>query len=166
MSRREIADRAGCDKSFDLIEKAYEVYPAKMSNLWSLYFVSPASYPSVTKIGIATDPYERLRGLQCGCWDELRIYALFWFTGNSQSAALEYNALRLAKKEGVRLKGEWLDLPWQEAVGLVLCADEQHTLRYTDNHGVIHEWFPELKRQQEEAEEAFYAKPIGRTKAA
>ena len=158
LTKRQIAERAGDDKAFDLVEKAYEIYPEKMSNVWSLYFVSPVSHPEVTKIGIAVDPYERLRGLQCGCWDELNIFALFWFPHHNTSASLEYAALSLARREGVRLKGEWVNLDWKEAVGLTLTADTEKVLRYTDSHGLINEWLPEVSRQWREAEDAFYSR--------
>ena len=61
----------------------------------------------------------------------------------------------MAKKEQVRLTGEWLALDYMESIGLVLCEADNRV--FTDSHGLVSEWFPELKRQSDQVYDRIFS---------
>ena len=163
LTKRGIATRAADPEHFKLIEAAYRLKPDQMAKQACLYFVMPDGQ-QVCKIGIAQNPYERLRILQTGCWLPLKIKALLWYPDMGQAASHEFAALKLAKSENLRLKGEWVALDHMEAIGLALTAAAKG-LRFTDSFGLIHQWFPEFIRQKEAAEEDFYTRSSEKLRA-
>lgn len=158
MTKRQIAERAMSPDGFKLVKAAYNIKRDEMRPFNCLYVVSPDD-EEVSKIGIAIDPFKRLSAIQTCCWKRISLRALFWFPEEFENARLEYAALKLAKKEKVNLLGEWVDLPPDEAVGLVLTAANPD-MRFTDNHGLIHDWFTDTRKQFLEAEEEFYTRPF------
>lgn len=75
---------------------------------------------NVSKIGLAKNPLHRLAGLQGGNWAELYLAALVWFY--SDAAEVERLALKRAKEQGLRLKGEWVGVNPIEASLMVARA--------------------------------------------
>lgn len=157
LSKRQIAERASSAPSLKLAKEAYRVRPGDMAPLAALYVVSPEG-EQVSKIGIAINPFDRLKYLQGGCWLKLHIKALFWFTDISNAASLEYASLQLAKQERVRLQGEWVDLSHLEAVGLILTAARIEHRVFTDSHGLVFDWFAEIQRQKLAEEDDYYSR--------
>lgn len=156
MTKREIASRAMRSDSMKTVRQAYDVRPHEMKALSALYVLQPEG-EQVSKIGIANNPFVRVQGVQTGSWKPLSIKALFWFPRPNDAASVEFHALKLAGDEGLRLCGEWVNLEPDEAVGLVLTATDA-TRPMTDCYGVISEWFPEIVRQKDADEEAYYGR--------
>lgn len=157
ISKREIAARTSNFNSLKMIKEAARIKPARVSVLSALYFVTPEGEDEVCKIGIAADPWARLATLQTGCWKKLTIAGLFWYPDMGGAASHEYAALQLAKKEKVRLSGEWVNLDVDEAIGLVLTANKNSAHEhFTDSHGVVFDWFIECIRQADEYEKELY----------
>lgn len=166
LSKREVAARAANRNSIDLMIEAKRIKPGRVAQLSALYFMVPEGIDEICKIGIAEDPWLRLTGLQTGCWAKLRIAALFWYPRIADAAAHEFLALRLAKKEKVKLEGEWVALEPDEAIGLTLTAvKDSDRQQFTDSHGVVFEWFIECARQKNAEEDAFYAQLSAETEA-
>ena len=161
MTKREIAERASRPDGVKLAANAFRIRPVDMADLTSMYVVEP-EHEGVCKIGIASNPFERLRGLQTASWRRLKIKALFWFKRWGDAASLEYDALQFAKEQGLRLQGEWLDLDHMESIGLMLSTPGADKRKFTDNHGLVHDWFPEIQRQKLAEEDEYYARSPGR----
>lgn len=66
------------------------------------------------KIGIAADAYSRLKSIQTGCPERLRVYH-FVEVDDARSVERECHR-RLSDK---RKSGEWFDLDWRDAVRVV-----------------------------------------------
>lgn len=157
LRKREIAARASNFNSLKMIKEAARIKPAKVSALSALYFITPEGEDEICKIGIAADPWVRLRSLQTACWKKLSIAGLFWYPDIAGAASHEFAALSLAKKEKVKLSGEWVSLDVDEAIGLVLTANKNSAHEYfTDSHGVVFDWFVECAQQSDEYEKELY----------
>src|SRR5262245_15665023 len=61
------------------------------------------------KVGITTDPVNRLSELQVGNFNPLRIHCLWWLPGRRVSARVEQAFKENFREKNVR--GEWFDLP-------------------------------------------------------
>ena len=69
------------------------------------------SMPSrAVKIGVAREPWDRLKGLQIGNHEKLRVVAAFWGGGNAQ--LIERTMHDLLKPW--HLHGEWFEGKWHE----------------------------------------------------
>jgi hypothetical protein len=70
------------------------------------------------KIGVATDPIKRLRGIQTGNPRPLAIFSLFWMVA-SDPYRLELTSHNVARELGVMACGEWVKCPAAEAAMIV-----------------------------------------------
>nr|CAD7042329.1 hypothetical protein RP007_00867 [Rhizobium sp. P007] len=64
------------------------------------------------KIGIATNPHNRLRSLQTGCPDRLTFYALWRFETDKETRSMEAACHRAFKQK--RRVGEWFNTTCDE----------------------------------------------------
>lgn len=80
-----------------------------------LYVIGPLIVPTPIKIGIAVDPYKRLRGLQCGSPVELVLHHV---EEMGEIAQRFEGALHRALRSK-RCHGEWFDITALDAVGLI-----------------------------------------------
>ena len=103
----------------------------------AVYFIGLRN-SRVTKIGFSNNPASRIRQLQTALWDDVVCHGLIWAPFN-----VETKALRLAKRESLRLRGEWVNLPADEAVGLALTAMEGHEA-FADSLTFAEHWSPHL----------------------
>lgn len=150
LTKREIAERASSKAALVMAREMFRVAADRMAGLCSLYFIAPRDH-DVCKIGVAENPFGRLRELQTGCWEPLQIKALFWYPSRDIAGIHEFKSLALAKKEGLRLSGEWVDLDHMEAVGLALTAAPPEMV-FTDTHGLTFDWFPQVAANERENE--------------
>lgn len=72
----------------------------------------------VSKIGYSCNPRKRLDSLQTAHYEKLSATYLFWLPEN-EAAKVECLALKAAKKMGVRLSGEWVNMNHNVAAALV-----------------------------------------------
>lgn len=79
-----------------------------------VYVIGAESHP--VKIGIATDVHARLKGIQTGCPEHLRIYH---FAEVEPGAAREIEKRCHHRLAPHRKSGEWFDIDWREAVAVV-----------------------------------------------
>lgn len=103
----------------------------------AVYVICPHDIP-VAKIGIGTDPGDRLCQIQIGCWHRLSVMALLWLdTGAYQ---IEQLALKAAKEMDIYLRGEWVSATPQEACELVVKAARYSRLPVYDSATWIENW--------------------------
>lgn len=85
--------------------------------------IGAPGYP--TKIGIAIDPDSRLRTIQTGCPERLKLY-LFHRCPPGLARVVEQEChLRLAD---CRKSGEWFAVEWRDAVQMVETVAQRHTV--------------------------------------
>lgn len=77
-----------------------------MSKSCFLYFISTANGPGPIKIGMAANPWARLRELQTATWEELGILAL---KDCGSASASRWEARLHRRFESLRIRGEWFD---------------------------------------------------------
>lgn len=101
--------------SLDVAERAGDEKGALCDT--AIYLIGPRN-AKVTKIGIASNPGARLRGLQVANHEELFIHGLFWIMEGS-AQGIEQLSLRVAAKMGKRIRGEWVSLAPEGAAYIV-----------------------------------------------
>lgn len=117
-------------------------------NLFGAVYVVGLPGVDICKIGYSNSPLHRLSALQTGLWDDIIIHGVFW-GAELVAKRLEAQALKLANSHGLRLKGEWVALPPDEAIGLCLSTlDGSEAV--TDSRTFNENWAPH--------NEALYAK--------
>lgn len=87
-----------------------------------VYVIGAAGF--AVKIGIATDPERRLKEIQTGSPERLRIYA-FVELASGLARAVERECH--AQLDHLRKNGEWFDIEWREAVDLVRRVAGKHS---------------------------------------
>lgn len=71
-----------------------------------VYLIAPKD-ASYCKIGTTTNPIKRLREIQICCWEKLYIQGLYWVL-EGPAIGLEQLSLRVARKTGLEVRGEWV----------------------------------------------------------
>jgi hypothetical protein len=84
----------------------------------AVYVIGVVDKP-ISKIGISYDPVGRLQGLQNSHYEELYLHAVV-FCPTRKSGSIEQASLQSALESEKRLRGEWVDMPPEEALKLVL----------------------------------------------
>lgn len=111
--------------------------PAASQNFAATYIIGLAD-TDICKIGFSANPLKRISQMQTALWADVVCHALFWAPVNI-AGMIEMRSLNLAKKEGLRLRGEWVALPPEEAVGLCLSAMDGSEV-FTDSHNFTEKW--------------------------
>lgn len=88
-----------------------------MSEQCYLYVIVPEGAERPAKIGITANPDARLKQLQTGNPQRLRIYETFWALTREEAAYWEELAHQLFREH--RMAGEWFDCPASKIVGRV-----------------------------------------------
>lgn len=117
--------------------------PQAFRDFASVYVIGLEGEPRC-KIGYSNNPQRRMASLQTALWAEVKCFALFW-APQFVASQIELCALRLAKRHNLRLRGEWVNLPPDEAVGLVLTAMDQ-TSAFCDSATFLEHWAPHKER--------------------
>lgn len=90
------------------------------------------------KIGYSRNPSGRRLQIEGGLWGKVEIFGLFWSYGQIANG-IEQSALREARKQKIRLKGEWVNVPPEEAAQLILSScDISH--QFTDSATFSASW--------------------------
>jgi hypothetical protein len=91
------------------------------------------------KIGIARDPTARLRSLQTGQPEKLRVDHLLWVPTAVIASAIERDVHRGLKKTGSHVTGEWFDIAPHEAARIVRSAAEKlfPSIEFLDHEQMI-----------------------------
>lgn len=90
-------------------ERLHKVSPDR-----GVYVVGVPGGP--VKVGIATDIASRLSGIQTGCTEKLKVYVFIDGLGH-RAREIERECHRRLDQH--RIKGEWFNVDWREAVALV-----------------------------------------------
>lgn len=98
----------------EAVEARTAYLPAPRQQSTGVYVIGAPDY--AVKVGRASDPHERLKGIQTGCPCRLKVYA-FVEVGEALAAKVERECHR--RLSGHRKSGEWFDLDWREAVDMV-----------------------------------------------
>ncbi len=93
--------------------------PAVRSQGAYVYIIAPEGRRSPVKVGMATDPWERLADLQCGSPVRLRVVEVFGSDDRRESAKLERRFHQA--HAAIRLHGEWFDIEDDEANYWLYC---------------------------------------------
>ncbi len=117
--------------------------PGAYRDYCGVYVMGPTGNYDVSKIGISANPIKRLSQMQTALWSDVLLHALIWAPLNI-AVSIEAKALRLAKAEKLRLRGEWVALPADEAVGLILTAMDG-TEMFTDPGTFNNQWAPPIE---------------------
>jgi hypothetical protein len=115
---------------------------AAAQNFAATYVIGLAG-TGVCKIGFSANPLKRMTQLQTALWADVVCHALFWAPTNI-AGTIELRALNLAKKEKLRLRGEWVSLSPEEAVGLCLTAMDG-TEAFADSRTFTEKWLAPLE---------------------
>lgn len=112
------------------------------SRLVRAVYVFDVPDQGISKIGISNDPFKRLRQIRQNLWCEIEIVALLWAL-HHPSTLIEGAALTEANRRGLKLRGEWVDMPACDAVELIVdTLDPVHLI--SDPRTFITEWAPQL----------------------
>ena len=87
---------------------------------------------NVCKIGVAANPTRRIWDLQRGSADKLEVFSLVWAL-NGGAYSLEALCLKVAKKLGLRLHGEWVSLDASSATTLVATVASSMETAFADS---------------------------------
>ena len=114
----------------------------------SWVYVIQASDTGPVKIGIATDPWHRLDGLQCGSWEQLTLRAAvaIW---DGTYAEVEAKAHQLAASQ--RIRGEWFRLEPLDAIACILKAAREIGSHAVDSVEAKRLWSERHKRDVQES---------------
>lgn len=93
----------------------------------------------VSKIGYSCNPRKRLDSLQTSHYEKLSATYLFWLPEN-EATKVECLALKAAKKMGVRLSGEWVNMNHNVAAGLVFEIIESLGVQARPSKGFLHSY--------------------------
>lgn len=124
-----------------LSSQAYEAvrFDAVRRLFRAVYVIGTSGY-GVSKIGVATNPHQRLADLQVAHWEPLYLRAVVW-ASPEDAGKIENRALGFASEHGVRLKGEWVDLEPAEAIGLLL-SSMRRSVACADTQTMLESWLP------------------------
>ena len=113
-------------------------------------YVVQASDAGPVKIGLATEPWHRLVGLQCGAWEELTLRAAvaIW---DGRYAEVEAKAHELAAKQ--RIRGEWFRLDPLDAIACILKAAREIGAHAVDSVEAKELWREKHQREVDESYE-------------
>lgn len=92
-----------------------------------VYVVTAEGRNQPAKVGIATNPLSRLRGLKTGNPEHLRIFHLFkmaWADASRVEANVKH------RLRGLRVTGEWLDLPAESVIETVRKVAKDFNIRF------------------------------------
>lgn len=80
----------------------------------SIYVVAPdGNWPC--KVGISTNPYKRLIGLQTSVWKPLKVTSCYWAKTIKEARELEKQVHKRLTSDNVWLHGEWFDMRPKDA---------------------------------------------------
>lgn len=118
-----------------------------------VYVIAPPKARPV-KIGIATDIYKRLSGLQVAHWEELTVHWIAWTKSLPHARNLEMGTHEIMKAN--RIRGEWFDVPESLAREAIFAAAARLGIKLYS-----HDWLMQKvaylakKREEKEMSSAF-----------
>lgn len=139
LTKRQVALLVMNEKENALASSRVSTNPQAYLDFGATYVIGLAGEKRC-KIGYSNNPSRRIAQLQTALWDDVVCFGLFW--GPAIIAqGIECQALRLAKAHDLRLRGEWVNLPPDEAVGLVMTAMDK-TEAFCDSRTFMEHWAP------------------------